>query len=155
MVADTPGGASSGDGAGSSTAIAPVGVRTQEFEEPIFGNLRGTPGMFRHRRTDSSTSTASAVSAASAASTATTVAIPKQPTRKTPDLYVLPEVARERKREWNRSDSDDKVQLSMEISDLIYQIGVLTNTKDYHKPAVDKAYITGKKRSIYIMEMPL
>ena len=77
--------------------------------------------MVGHRRTDSSTSTASAASGASATPTATTVAIPKQPTKQTQDIYVLIEVARERRREWNRSDDNDKVQLSMEMSDLIYQ----------------------------------
>ena len=56
------------------------------------------------------------------------------------------EVAEERRREWNRSDDDNTVQLSMEISDLVYQVGVLTNSKDYHKPAVAKAYIKAKQR---------
>ena len=56
------------------------------------------------------------------------------------------EVAEERRREWNRSDDDNTVQLSMEISDLVYQVGVLTNSKDYHKPAVAEAYIKAKQR---------
>ena len=43
----------------------------------------------------------------------------------------------------------------MEISDLVYQVGVLTNSKDYHKPAVAKAYIKAKQRWIDIMEMPV
>ena len=78
MMAASPGGASStGYDAGSPTAIVPVGVRKQECEEPPSGNLRGTPRLVGHRKTDSSTSTAASASAASATSTATTVAIPK------------------------------------------------------------------------------
>ena len=65
------------------------------------------------------------------------------------------EVAKEHRREWNRSDTHEKVILAMAISDLIYQIGVLTNSKDYHKPSVARAYIEAKKRLIEIMEMPL
>ena len=146
---------SSGYDAGSSTAIVPLRVRTQTVEEPPSGDLRGLPWRLGHRRTDSSTSTESVVSATSGVSTATTVATPKQPAKKPPDLNVLLEVAEGRRRDWNRSDSDDKVQLSMEISDLIYQIGVLTNSVEYHKPAVARAYIKAKKRLIEIMEMPV
>ena len=120
----------SGYDAGSSTTIVPVRVRTQEFEELTSSNLRGTPQVVGHRRTDSSTLTASAASAASAVSTATTVAIPKQPTKTSPNMYGLIEVAKERRRVWNRSDEDDKVQLSMGISNLMYQLGVLTNSKE-------------------------
>ena len=65
------------------------------------------------------------------------------------------EVARERRREWNRSDDDDKVQLSIEMPDLIYQIGVITNSEKYHTTTTDKAHIKAKKRLIEIMEMPL
>ena len=108
--------------------------------------------MVGHRRTDSSTSAASATSATS---TATTVAIPKQPIKQSADIYVLIEVARERSRAWNRSDEDDKVELSMEISDLIYQIGEFMKPEGNLKPTDGKAYIKAKKSLIEIMEMPL
>ena len=161
--------------AGSSTAIVPVGATTQGPEAPPRYFLRGG-----HRRTDSSTSTISAVSAKSATSTASTVAIPKQ-MRTHIDIDVLIGLATERRREWNLSDDIDNLELSMEISELMYKIEKLktkhiafkkelrvesrTGRKVKKSKAqedkdtdeaidVSKAYVVAKKRLMNIMEMP-
>ena len=62
-------------------------------------------------------------------------------------------VARDRRREWNLSDDIDKVELSMEISDLIYKSEKLRSNKNKNQ-AGGLAYIAAKKRLIEIMEMP-
>ena len=172
MVLGSAAASSSGYGVGSSTAIVPVSATTQEPEDPPRYYLRGG-----HRRTDSATSAASATSAISATSTATTVAIPKQ-MRKQIDIDILIKVAKDRRREWNQSEDIDKIELSMEISDLMYKIeklrsGIIPNieelrsgrkSKSKSKTKADEdtaaavaasaADIVAKKRLMDIMEMP-
>ena len=63
--------ASSGSGHFNDIAITPVRARTQAFEELTSSNLRGTPRVVGHRRTDSA---ASAASVASGESTTSAVA---------------------------------------------------------------------------------
>ena len=87
-------------------------------------------------------------SSQSSASAATTV------TANPRDIYVLLEEAKDRRRLWNRDDDFEKVQLSMEISDLIFQINKLTTRGDYRRPAVGAAYVKAKTRLIEIKEMP-
>ena len=64
-------------------------------------------------------------------------------------------MARERRIIWNHDADFEKVQLSMEISDLIYQIGRLRNREDFTRPVVGRAYAKSKKRLMEIMEMPI
>ena len=73
----------------------PIRARTQTFEELTTSNLRGTPRVVRHRRTDS---TASAASAASGESTTSTVAtradaIPPH-LQRSMDIGILVQVAK-------------------------------------------------------------
>ena len=63
---------SSSSAAASSSAITPVRARTQAFEELPSSNLRGTPRVVGHTRTDSAASAASAALAASVASSEST-----------------------------------------------------------------------------------
>ena len=95
-----------------------------------------------------SSASASASSASSVSRATTISALPR-------DIYVLLADAKRRRTELNATNEVDKVQLAMEISDLIYQINLLTNSKDYHKPVAGRAYIKAKKRLIEIMDMPL
>ena len=178
----------------SDTAVVPIKARTQAFEEQIKGNLRGgmvagptprwgtgaarVPWSTYHKRSDSGASTASATSAASAASTATTVAMPKQ-MREQIDIDILINLAKDRRREWNKSEDIETIELSMEVSDLMYKIeklrsgiipkieelrsGHKSKTKSKTKEAEDTAAaiaasaasIKAKKRLMDIMEMPL
>ena len=63
---------SSSSAAASSSGVTPVRARTQAFEELTSSNLRGTPRVVGHRRTDSAASAASAASVESATSTLAT-----------------------------------------------------------------------------------
>ena len=63
-------------------------------------------------------------------------------------------VATDRRREWNLSDDIDKVELSMEMSDLMYKSEKLRSNKTIKNQAGGLAYIAAKKRLIEIMEMP-
>ena len=156
-----------------------VRARTQAYEDQTSHNLRGTPAVAARTSTDSTASgptsssaaaAASGPSSSSAAAAATTAlgtaAIPPSSsqssasaattiTAKPQDIYVLLEEAKERRRLWNRDDDFEKVQLSMEISDLIFQINKLTTRGDYRRPAVGAAYVKAKRRLLAIMEMPL
>ncbi len=88
-------------------------------------------------------------SSQSSASAATTTTANPQ------DIYVLLAEAKDRRRIWNHSADFEKVQLSMQISDLIYQIHILTGRADAKTSSlVGQAYIKAKKHLIEIMEMP-
>ena len=95
-----------------------------------------------------SSASASASSASSGSRATTISALPR-------DIYVLLADAKRRRTELNATNAVNNSQLAMEISDLIYQINLLTNSKDYHKPVAGRAYIKAKKRLIEIMDMPL
>ena len=155
---------SSGYGGGSSTAIVPVGARTQAIEEQIQGNLRGgvVPAALRptrydwsraaqHRRSDSGASTESAASAASAVSTATTVAIPPQIQQKM-DIDTLVHISRQLRVALNARNTDDDAQLAMEIMTHLLIIEKLRSNEKYKTVAGGKAYIKSKKRLLDIVE---
>ena len=138
----------------SDTATVPIKPRTDAFEELTTNNLRGTSRVWvgGHTRKDSTGSTISAESARTAASTATTVAMPQKEVPS--DIDQLIEVARVRRRILNLRQSDEEVQLSMEISDLIYQIEKLRNSPKYINLSIQAAYKKAKLRLMEIMEMP-
>ena len=71
------------------------------------------------------------------------------------DIYILLAEARERRRLWNNSDDIPKIQLSMEISDLILQLNKLRGRADAKtNRLVSEEYNKAKLRLITIMEMP-
>ena len=71
------------------------------------------------------------------------------------DIYILLAEAKDRRRLWNISNDIPKVQLSMEISDLIFKINKLRGRADAKtNPLVSEHYDAAKLRLIEIMEMP-
>ena len=128
-------------------------------------------GGFYHKRSASGASTESATSGVSATSTATTVAIPTVPTVPTvaipqqisssKDLQILLDVARDRRREWNKSNDVAKVRISMNISDLIYQLEQLiklegkfrTDPETGHRVKTPIWSVAKKKTDEYTLEL--
>ena len=122
---------SSSSAAASSSAIVPVRASTQAFEELTRSNLRGTPRVVGHRRTDSAASAASASSADSTESTVATRAdaIPPHIQQST-DIDTLVQVAKERRTALNHKDTVEDSQLAMELTTLLLQINKLRSNRN-------------------------
>ena len=122
---------SSSGGGSSSSGIVPVSARTQQFEKLTRSNLRGTPRVVGHRRTDSAESAASVQSADSTASTIATRADAIPPhIQQSIDINILVQVAKERRTALNHKDTVDDSQLAMEIITLVLQTHTLRSDKN-------------------------